>query len=309
MCSATKARLPDEFLDTWGIIRRDDGGLWVLPIGVMGDEMNGSRTDPCIPHQYKKTPPLTFRLVNRLLLIQELTGSFCLHHVAGGRRKKRQRRRRSPVKLMFAPRWWHPYGPIGRIEEDTLVWREDMSAFFLDHVRRDLVRRVMKASDFVKGSNVKRCVWTELPSSFSGSSIEEALKQVQPFDRIECGVVMVLSSDGSNSSLGKSSSIASRFSSFLARLWLPYARRKTHFSSSITVSSIFPDFVTLPHTQSKVPVIDLSVLLSPVELDQLRNHHPRFTKSMLFLRPDDPVTVDAVLALWRFKGLFMYDVP
>lgn len=76
--------------------------------------------------------------------------------------------------------------------------------------------------------------------------------------------------------------------------------------SNGAVSSL-PDFVTLPQTQSKVPVFDLSLLFSEADMEELKSYHPRFSSSALFFRPDNSVTVDAMLALWKLKGLLRPD--
>ncbi|KAN0073993.1 hypothetical protein V8E54_007930 [Elaphomyces granulatus] len=76
---------------------------------------------------------------------------------------------------------------------------------------------------------------------------------------------------------------------------------------SSSISSIFPHFTTLPQRGSKVPVFDLSVLLTDSEREELRKHHPRFCEAALFFLPKGAITTGAMLALWRLKGFFMYD--
>ncbi|KKA25564.1 hypothetical protein T310_0444 [Rasamsonia emersonii CBS 393.64] len=78
-------------------------------------------------------------------------------------------------------------------------------------------------------------------------------------------------------------------------------------SPSTSFTSVFPDYVTLPQRGTKVPVFDLSVLLSETDREQLRKSHPRFRNQALFFRPGGTVPVDAMLALWRLKGFTMYD--
>lgn len=71
--------------------------------------------------------------------------------------------------------------------------------------------------------------------------------------------------------------------------------------------SSLPEYVTLPQTQTKVPVLDLSVLLSESDLEGLKAHDARFQSSALFFRPDDSLTADALLALWKLQGLLRHD--
>ena len=217
-----------------------------------------------------------------------------------------------------------------------------MPQFVLGRLRRLVLKQLFKASDFVKASNLSRRVWTEVEFSSSSSSspavlLDDALRQIPPFDRIECGMVLVLrrhiqpekddffdDTPQSYSPIdGQPDYLSDYFFSnprtkrhhYLSDYFFPNSRPKRRRSSDgddadslpSNLSSIFPDFVTLPQTHTKVAVIDLSTLLSPVELDEVHNHHPRFQKPVLFLRPDDPITVDAVLSLWRLKGMVMHD--
>ncbi|RAO72315.1 uncharacterized protein BHQ10_008327 [Talaromyces amestolkiae] len=71
--------------------------------------------------------------------------------------------------------------------------------------------------------------------------------------------------------------------------------------------SKFPDYLTLPQTQSTVPVIDLSTLLSASDRQVLREAIPRFAEKALFFRADGPKSVDAMLAMWELKGYVMHD--
>lgn len=73
-----------------------------------------------------------------------------------------------------------------------------------------------------------------------------------------------------------------------------------------SISSL-PEYVTLPQTQTRVPVLDLSVLLSESDLESLKAHDSRFQSSALFLRPNDSLTADALLALWKLQGLLRHD--
>lgn len=68
-----------------------------------------------------------------------------------------------------------------------------------------------------------------------------------------------------------------------------------------------PEYVTLPQTQSRVPVLDLAVLLSERGLEDLKAQDNRFQSTALFFRPDDPLTADALLHLWKLQGLLRHD--
>jgi hypothetical protein len=78
-------------------------------------------------------------------------------------------------------------------------------------------------------------------------------------------------------------------------------------STSGAFDSKFPDYLTLPQTQSTVPVIDLSTLLSALDRQALREAIPRFAEKALFFRADGPKSVGAMLAMWELKGYVMHD--
>ncbi|KAE8148664.1 hypothetical protein BDV25DRAFT_157885 [Aspergillus avenaceus] len=78
-------------------------------------------------------------------------------------------------------------------------------------------------------------------------------------------------------------------------------------TDAVCVSDALPEYVTLPQTQSKVPVFELLELFSDEEMDELRSYHPRFNSPALFFRPTDKLTVNTMLALWKLKGYIRQD--
>lgn len=70
-----------------------------------------------------------------------------------------------------------------------------------------------------------------------------------------------------------------------------------------STSTNLPEYVTLPQTQSRVPLLDLTVLLSKSNLEDLKTLDRRFQSAALFIRPDDSLAADALLHLWKIQGL------
>ena len=63
------------------------------------------------------------------------------------------------------------------------------------------------------------------------------------------------------------------------------------------------DSVALTQTGSKVPVFDLSVLLSESDIKKLRESHGQFQHTALFFRPEEQLGIDAMISLWKIKRL------
>lgn len=282
MCAATGIRLPTAFLTKWGLVQRPGSeDLWLLPVDYMEDELAttthaGTDTHPdadskASRNNAKRKRPLALRLVDRLFAIRMITETFA--RVVSSKK--------SPALRLAPARWKYPLGPLTPREEDKIIWRQDMPDFLLGRARREVVESLKKASNQFKRSGREKGVWREVElDGDSEDAIVEGLRRLPSFERMGCGVVLILESGRPLSSSPEPAALN---------------------------SSMFPDFVTLPQTKSKVPVLDLSVLLSEDDLNALREHHPRFRERMLFFRAEDRVTVDAIISLWRFKGSVMHD--
>ena len=295
------------------------------PVSSLPPEINKGK-DLTLYSNSNSPRPLTLRIVDRFPVIGELTRRF-----SDARSKKK-----SPMRQILPIRWVYPHGPIGEEEGAAIIWRADMPAFLLRCMRKDILERLKRACDSIRSSNMTRKVWTEIPISapltiaggsagldYSQAAIEEALKQIEPFERMENGVILVLNRYTKVEEEQNNSDVAqkdgnSQSEETVGEDGAGRQPKYEHANFSIDEmgltpeirdmnSSIFPDFVRLPHSHRKVPVIDASVLLSRAELDELRSHDSRFKSAMLFFRPDDLVTVEAVLSLWKLKGSIMHD--
>ncbi|GES57564.1 hypothetical protein ATEIFO6365_0001085200 [Aspergillus terreus] len=290
MCAITGTRLPRAFLGDWGMVRRPDSkeGLWFMPVGAMKDELE--LPSPHKPRAEKDTPRsesgmfrnrsfhyLVLRIVDRLPLLRSLTAALTGH--APGRKV-------SPIVRVLPFRWKHPHGPITAHEEKQMIWREDMPDFVLAQMRTSVVKQIKRVSDRYKRTNVANGVWTTMDmDGVSEARLLEGLKSLEPFARMETGAVIVL-----GSSQVREDAVAG-----------------AELETSSTAEDTLPEFIELPQTKSKVPLFDLRRLLSRGDLDEIRIYHPRFRSPAVFFRPDESMTIDAMLGLWKLQGLIRGD--
>lgn len=69
-----------------------------------------------------------------------------------------------------------------------------------------------------------------------------------------------------------------------------------------------PEIVCISKQKKVAPVFDLTVMLGEEELTELKEHCPGlFGKTAVVFRPDNKVTVEAMLALWRLRGFVRSD--
>lgn len=141
-------------------------------------------------------------------------------------------------------------------------------------MRADVCKKLGYVFGKYKHINTKNGVWSSLDvSEYSDAALGEALGKLEPFDRMECGGVLLL---GSNSAISNEDGAQAK--SFL-------------------------DTCALSQTGSNVPVFDLSVLLSDSDLQTLRKTHGQLAHSALFFRPDDKAGIMAMISLWKIKRL------
>ncbi|GAD99508.1 conserved hypothetical protein [Paecilomyces variotii No. 5] len=289
-CIATGARLPKAFLGDYGLVRpsAESESLWFMPVSLLKDELKpaagkaqSSLQSQDAQEQTKSatTPnpdPLripSIRIVDRFRVLKESTRQFLVDRVS--------RRRKSAVSSIIPFRWRYPHGPLSSRSEKNLVWREDMPEFVLKNIRKEAVKELGRVCRHNQDVTTSDGVWMAFSlSDNSEGSLAEALKQLPDLENMEWGGVLVLKQSSDN---------------------IQRERDLDSFASPL------PDYITLPHRGKKVPVFDLSVLLSEENLEELRKLHPRFQESALFFRPGGTTPVEPMLALWRLKGYVMYD--
>ncbi|KAL1985281.1 hypothetical protein VTN96DRAFT_8080 [Rasamsonia emersonii] len=311
MCSITGSRLPKALLGEYGLVRRPGSeSLWFMPVGLLEDELKaaapgtgagvqeqGAGDKDNMKSKKSTAGPLHLRVIRilyRLLLLKEITAQFIQY--SG---------KKSPLQKLIPFRWKNPKGPLTPRDMNNLVWREDMPSFVMKNMRKEAVKALEKASWASDLSlNKSAGIWTPVAlADKSLPALVEGLKTMGEVDNMECGGILIMGSDSPHESTDRleSESHPSQESDESSREILPSESPSTSFTS------VFPDYVTLPQRGTKVPVFDLSVLLSETDREQLRKSHPRFRNQALFFRPGGTVPVDAMLALWRLKGFTMYD--
>ncbi|PLB38366.1 uncharacterized protein BDW47DRAFT_105273 [Aspergillus candidus] len=284
MCNLTNARLPRTLFTEWGIIRRasdtePDPPLHILPTGLLKDDLAASReqhqtllsseqleqsTPPTTTRNNPPQQPLIFRLTERLPVLTSLTQALDSGPESD--------RRRSNLARILPNRWKHPHGPLTSRAAAMLSWRDDMPEFMVGRMRAQAARALQKASrTYKKVDRGRDGVWRTLQlDARSKSALETALKDLPAVERMECGAVLIMGG-------------------------------QTTAPPEVEKSTL-PDAVHLQQTQSRVPVFDLSVLLSEAELEELRRSDARFQSPALFFRPADKTTMDTLLTLWKLKG-------
>jgi hypothetical protein len=179
--------------------------------------------------------------------------------------------KKPPVARLLPFRWKHPQGPVTTSEEKKLLWLGNSPEILLQGMRRDVCKKLGVALAKYKRVGTPNGVWKALDlPEYSDAGLADGLGQLEMFDRIQSGGVLLL---GSDSPVGGSQ------------------------------ANISLDSVTLSQTGSNVPVFDLSALLSVSDLQALREAHEQFKHSALFFRPDDKMGIDAMVSLWKIKRL------
>ncbi|GFF38646.1 hypothetical protein IFM58399_05308 [Aspergillus lentulus] len=284
MCTVTGTRLPREFFTNWGLVQRpDDEGLWFMPVGLLRDELSSTKVTQADQHNQaeqlspknKSLRSLTLRIIDRLPLLKDLT--IPLARNKSGRR---------PLITKMVPfRWKHPLGPLTAREEKRLIWREDIPEFVLERMRKHVLKKLKDIYGAQKRSKSRLGTLRVIEvKDTSYDALLEGLGRLEKIERMECGGVLVMGRQLEQRQDGGSST----------------AQEQVHNHES--AKSPYPDFVTLPQSHSKVPVFDLTELLSQADLAEVRDYGPLFGNTALTLSPDNPAAVQALLALWKLKA-------
>lgn len=155
-------------------------------------------------------------------------------------------------------------------------WPERLTDLIFKYLGGEVVNSLKEAYRYERIKSGRADQWRVLEvSDLSLSSLIEGLRKVE-MENMRTGAVVVMGDSEAESTYN------------------PF-------------DSKFPDYLTLPQTQSIVPVIDLSTLLSASDRQALREAIPRFAEKALFFRADGPKSVDAMLAMWELKGYVMHD--
>ncbi|KAL4775175.1 hypothetical protein BDW60DRAFT_204445 [Aspergillus nidulans var. acristatus] len=300
MCNVTGTRMPRALLTEWGLVEEParESTPEPDPISAPASDSNSeSNTQVHTPRPKRlekkvkdnklwilplsllkddvvkkegkdNRPHLKFRMLDRNYILQTITN-------ADGRKTKQK----NFIVNLVPHRWKPPLGPLNAEHQKRLAWRADMPVFVLGVKRREALKQLKHVSDVLDSKNKSHARWMsfDVQKPYSGETLVEGLmteglagKEVP--HGLESGVFLVLG-DGSGSGAGDAYEPA-----------------------------YFPEFVALPGSGRKVPIFDLTRLLSQAELEEIRAYHSRFQKFGAFFKPSRQFCIDAVLALWNLEG-------
>ncbi|KAJ5816756.1 hypothetical protein N7447_008989 [Penicillium robsamsonii] len=160
-----------------------------------------------------------------------------------------------------------PTGPCDSARREKIIWSENTPEIMLRSMRAVVVKKLSAVLEKYKRVGTPNGVWRALDlTEYSDAALKAALGGLERFDHMQCGGVLLLDPKTSQSS-GSLGSVA------------------------------------LIQNGSKVPVFDLTVLLSESDINNLRGSHGQFQHTALFFRPKDQLGVDAMISLWKIKRL------
>jgi hypothetical protein len=160
-----------------------------------------------------------------------------------------------------------------------------MPEFVLEGMRKHVLKKLkdMNGAKKRSKSGLASLKIIEIEDS-SYDALLEGLKRLENIERMECGGVLIMGRQLERRENGDSETA------------------QEQVQDHEPAKSLYPDFVTLPQSQSKVPVFDLTELLSQADLAEIRNYGPHFGNTALILSPVNPAAVQALLALWKLKA-------
>lgn len=146
-----------------------------------------------------------------------------------------------------------------------------MPEFALRHMQLDVARKLERISKRYSRLGAPNGVWNVLNlQEYSDTAVEDALERLQSMDRVECGAVLLV--------------------------------------GPFPAGTSFSETARLPQTQQTVPIFNATTLFSGSDLRKLRSAAaPHFQNTALFFRPDDPMSIETMLSLWKLKRFLAPD--
>lgn len=299
-CTITGARIPRALLGEWGLVRRPQtSSNYMLPVGLLQDSLREADTsvpkstpapsteqdkpsdtnaDELEKDRWGNTstvkpvrrerlgPQLIFRMFDHFPMLEVLTKPLSR---TGGK---------VPLASKLMPfRWKHPQGPVTLREEKQVVWMKEMPHYVLRHMRADVVRKLERVCVKYPDLGAEDGVWSVVNSKdTSPSSVASAMDGLEPIERMECGAVL-------------------RMPDLKVHEETQGDNAPCHMPA--------PEDIVLPGISKRVPVFDFSLLFSKVNLGKLGDGvgAGHFQHRMLFFRPDDPDSIETMLALWKLR--------
>lgn len=283
-CVLTNVRMPRRLMGRWGMVRKPNTEkLFLLPIDLMKDaigwrppstpvkvqkdgimdEAATSEKDfpelrpvPEVGQKGYASQPMLITMAHLSNPIRRLSLTF-----------ERSMNAKKPAVTKLLPfRWRHPQGPFTSREEKNCVWIKDMPSYLLRHMRRDILKKLERSIARIETTKPDGDIWQTFDmQEYSDAALLDGLANLEPFEHMEYGVVLVLSRENSPNK---------------------------NLSSSLAI---------LPQVQKRVPVFDFTKLLSEDDLVRLRTLDPKFQGSALFFKPNTPAGVELVISLWKLQ--------
>jgi hypothetical protein len=101
--------------------------------------------------------------------------------------------KRAPVTRLLPFRWKSPHGPVTAGEERRLLWLSNTPEILLQGMRKDVCTKLGAVLAKYKRVGAPNGVWRVLDvPEYSDSALKEAVGQMNLFERIQCGGVLLL---------------------------------------------------------------------------------------------------------------------
>ncbi|KAJ5594103.1 uncharacterized protein N7459_000311 [Penicillium hispanicum] len=319
LCSITGARMPRDLMGEWGLVRQPGTEeTYLLPVDLIKDsltshknqEHTGSSSSSTtaasrIPSAVKEAPEQGQSDVGEpeesiIPLRQENAGKQLIFRTVNSRQYfqllskplSKTGGKRPAVARLLPFRWKYPQGPITSRQEKHIVWIQDMTEYLLRQMRQNIVRKMKMLSSAYTSLTAQHGVWRPLYlREYSDAGLADVLARMRPIERMECGAVLLLGPQNLSAVTENSDALGQGDAS--------------EEPSKITS---FSETVLLPHNQRRVPIFDLTKLLSESDLAKLRGLPcPHFQKPALFFRPKTNATADTMLSLWKLQRFLAED--
>lgn len=305
-CYVTGARLPTAFLNRWGLIQHPDTkNYWLMPTSLLETELGqvdednhddnedgkeDSRRETPVrnPKRKKRVTPAYLRRTTRPMYISNNITIF--HSLA-------QIQQNAVARNLIPLAWKAPNGPITKFAERKAVWREDMDDYVLKRLRVVATKQLKRAVVFLSHP-VDRpgCVALNLGEKGGIEALKEALNQMElKNDFTIWGAVLIVQPRGVKSTPQPIQETADE------DITSPSSSSPDNASQHYD----FPDTVSLPKVNVRVPIFDLTKLLAKEDLDELARSLPYFQEGALFLQPGKTLPMKVILKLWALKSYMM----
>ncbi|KAK2788104.1 hypothetical protein FQN52_006941 [Onygenales sp. PD_12] len=283
MCSATSVRIPRLFLQQWGLVQHPTtGALWLMPVKLVQQELQKAAA--------KSIPPTKDDGEDALPIpARSSFPGLCIANSIGLLERMNAVKQKLLTARLIPAQWKAPAGPIP--QKATLVWRQDMPAFVLRHMRDMAVGEVKKIKELEPAGRAEGD-WTVLEmESVNEDALRESLAVVKDLENANCGAVIVLRRD-------EPTSTPETDPETTASTNLPNAESGSQSPGHLPQ---LPEYLDLPQG-SKVPVYDLTRLLTREQIEALREYGDIFNKPALFCRPGTRAPNPLIFSLFNLHS-------